>query len=78
MLDGGVDPVQVSHDHVGDEHVGRKTGGDLDGLLAGIDGAGFKSALVQDHGKSIGDHPLVVGNQNLGFVIIFRHTLVDA
>ena len=65
--DGRVDSVQAGHDDIGDEHVRLEGRGQLDGLFAGIDGAGLKAALIQNHGQRIGDHPFIVGNQNFGF-----------
>ena len=56
---------------------GANVGGRFEGLLAGIDGAGFKAALVENHSQRVGDHSFVVGNQHLGFGVFFGHTLLD-
>src|SRR5580698_10909265 len=59
-LDGSVDPVQVGHDDVADEHVGFEGLGGFHRFLAAINGRGFESALIQNDGKGVGDDSFVI------------------
>ena len=73
-LDGGIDPVEVGHDDVGDEHVGAESLSHFDGLLAAVDGGGIEAGLVEDDGKSIGDDALVIRDKHFGFRLLFGHS----
>jgi hypothetical protein len=56
---------------------GTNASGHFKRLFARVNGAGFKAALVQNHGQRVGDHSFVVGDQHLGFHRVFRHSLLD-
>ena len=66
-LDSGVDAIQVGHDDVADEHVGLKGPCDFYRFFAAVNGGGFKSALIEDDGKGIGNDAFVIGYQHFGF-----------
>ncbi len=57
---------------------GSKMGASSSAFLARVNGASLKTALVQDHGQCIGNNLFVVGNQDLGFGVVFGHTLLKA
>ena len=71
-LDGRIDAVQIGHDHIGNQHIRRKCGGQLQRFFAGIHRAGVKPALVQNHGQRVCDDLFVIGYKNLGLDADFR------
>lgn len=63
---GRIDAVAVAKEEIGDENVGLELGGGFKRVAAGIDGLSFKSTLIEDENKGIGDELLVVGDENFG------------
>ena len=65
-------------DVAGQDHVGLKRCGHFEGVLARINRASLEAALVQNHRQRIGNDAFIVNNQDLGFCVIFGHTLLIA
>lgn len=64
---GGFNAGHASHNDVADEHVGLKAIERLDGLLSAEHCAGFKSCLIEDDRKGIGNHLFVICYEYSGF-----------
>ncbi len=62
--DGGFDAGHAGHDDVGDEHVGFKGIERFDGFFAAVDGARLEARLIEDDGEGVGDHLLIVGDED--------------
>ena len=75
-LDGGVDSIESGDDESGDEQSGRRRCGDFESDIARRNRASLEAALVQNHRQRIGNDAFIVNNQDLGFCVIFGHTLI--
>lgn len=75
--DGRVDSVQVVHHDVRDEHVGPKCERNFEGFLAGVNRAGKKSALVEDHCQGVGNYGLIVYDEDFGLRGWIGHKLLS-
>ena len=66
-LDGSFNSIHVLHDHVTDYEFRLHFAGPSNGGVAGINCCSVKAILVEDDRKSVGDHALIIHDENAGF-----------
>jgi hypothetical protein len=62
--DGSLDAVELRHENVGEDDLRVKVLGEVDGLLATVDGLSLEAVAVEDVDEGIRDERLVVDDED--------------